>query len=68
VIAINHLEQNNIMNNPPTYEDVHGKGPGDEDVLERPEKPKPNVYKIQPPKPDYGEQDNWAGDPSEAWA
>lgn len=56
------------MNNPPTYEDVHGKGPGDEDVLERPEKPKPNVYKIQPPKPDYGEQDNWAGDPSEAWA
>lgn len=53
------------MNYPPTYEDVHGKGPGDEDVLERPEKPTiPEVYKPRPiERPD---QDNWAGSPEQA--
>lgn len=60
------------MNYPPTYEDVHGKGDGDPDTHTPPweiKKPvTPEVYKIQPPKPDYPESDNWAGDPSEAWA
>lgn len=64
-------------------DELNGQGPGDPDIhghypgqepeqseceLCNPKHATPSVYKIQPPKPDYPESDNWAGSPDQGWA